>query len=132
MKTVLDLFVKIYETEDMELAYKITAHDTDMVSFGTDAAERFVGWEQGKESLQNAFASFENTKISVKDQVVKVHQSGEVAWFSEIIDWDLLAQGQPVKLQGIRLTGVLEKRNGNWVFVQSHASVPVVGQAVEY
>ncbi len=132
MKTVLDLFVKVYETEDMELAYKITAHDTDMVSFGTDAAERFVGWEQGKESLQNAFASFENTKISVKDQVVKVHQSGEVAWFSEIIDWDLLAQGQPVKLQGIRLTGVLEKRNGNWVFVQSHASVPVVGQAVEY
>jgi hypothetical protein len=116
----------------MELAYKITAHDTDMVSFGTDAAERFVGWEQGKESLQNAFASIENSKISIKDQVVKVHQSGEVAWFSEIIDWDLLAQGQPVKLQGIRLTGVLEKRNGNWIFVQRHASVPVVGQAVEY
>ena len=32
----------------------------------------------------------------------------------------------------LRFAGVLEKRNGNWVIVQIHASMPVEGQAVEY
>ena len=132
VKTVVDQLEQLFETEDMDLFSRIYAHDSDMVIFGTDAAERFVGWEAVKESFQQSFASFENTKLTVKDQVIKVHQSGEVAWFSEIMDWDLVAQGQPVTIQGTRLTGVLEKRNGNWVIVQVHASVPVAGQAAEY
>jgi len=132
VKTVIDQIEQLFETEDMELFSKIYAHDSDMVIFGTDAAERFVGWKPVKEWFQQSFVSFENTKLTVKDQVIKVHKSGEVAWFSEIVDWDLVAQGQPVTIQGTRFTGVLEKRNGNWVIVQVHASVPVAGQAAEY
>ena len=132
VKTVVDQFEEVLETEDMELLSMIFAHDTDMVNFGTDAAERIVGWESLKELMQKQNASFENTKITVKDQVIKVSKHGNTAWFSEIVDWDLIAQEQPVSLEGSRFTGVLEKRNGKWVIVQFHASIPVSGQAAQY
>ena len=70
--------------------------------------------------------------MAVRDQVIRVHSSGAVAWFSEVGDWAVTLAGEAVSLEGMRLTGVLEKREGSWVLVQFHASVPVAGQAIEY
>jgi len=132
VKAVIDQNIQMLVTEDIELASKIYAHDNDMVFYGTDAAESMVGWEAIKETLQKEFAGSEVKKISVRDEVIKVHDSGKVAWFSAIFDWDVIADGQAVKLEGVRATAVFEKRNGNWVFVQAHVSVPVSGQAIKY
>jgi uncharacterized protein (TIGR02246 family) len=125
VKTVVDQFEQVWETENMDLFSKIMAHDADMVNFGSDAPEHFIGWEGLKTAVEQMFPAMENIKIEVRDQVIKIHPSGHVAWFSELWDWDLLMGGQPVRLEACRFTGVLEKRNGNWVFVQFHNSVPV-------
>lgn len=132
VKAVIDQNSQVMVTEDMELLSKIYAHDDDMVIFGTDAAERLVGWKTIKETLQKQFANSETKKVTTRDEIIKVHDSGKVAWFSGIMDWDVIADEQPVKLEGVRITSVLEKRNGNWVFVQAHISVPVSGQAFKY
>ena len=132
VKAVIDQNIQMLVNGDLELMSKIYAHDADMVFFGTDAAERMVGWETIKEVMQKQFAGSETKKVSVRDEVIKVHNSGKVAWFSGILDWDVIADGQPVKLEGVRATSVFEKRNGNWVFVQAHLSVPVSGQAFKY
>ena len=132
VKAVLDQIIDVMKTEDMELYSKIMAHDDDMVNFGTDAAERWVGWEPLKSAFVQQFVSVEETEISVRELDIKVHKSGEVAWFSEIWDWKGKAQGQPFAIEGMRFTGVLEKRNGNWVVVHVHASIPVSGQAIKY
>ncbi len=131
-QSVLDQWSQAFETENLELFSKVMAHDPDMVTFGTDAAERWVGWEALNESIQKQFESFDNFEISVTNQVLKISESGKVAWFSEVMDWDLTAQGEPVSMKGTRITGVIEKRQGSWVIVQLHASVPVAGQAAEY
>ena len=125
VKTVIDQFAQAWETEDLELLSRIMAHDADMVNFGSDAPEHFVGWEAFKAAVEEMFPAFENTTISVSDQVIKVHPSGKVAWFSQLWDWDVTVGGEPVRLEGCRFTGVLEKRNKDWVFVQFHNSVPV-------
>jgi uncharacterized protein (TIGR02246 family) len=132
VQSVLDQWYQMVETENLELFSRIMAHDPDMVTFGTDAAERWVGWEALNESVQKQFESFENVKISVTKQVIKISESGTVAWVSWVMDCDLLAQGEPVSMKGARITGVLEKRQGSWVIVQCHTSIPVAGQAVEY
>jgi len=132
VKAVIDQNIQMLVNGDLELMSKIYAHDADMVFFGTDAAERMVGWETIKEVMQKQFAGSETKKVSVRDEVIKVHNSGKVAWFSGILDWDVIADGQPAKLEGVRATSVFEKRNGNWVFVQAHLSVPVSGQAFKY
>jgi uncharacterized protein (TIGR02246 family) len=125
VKSVVDQFAQFWETKDMELLSRIMAPDTDMVNYGSDAPEYFVGWEMLRGSVEKMLPSLQNIRITVRDQVTKVHHSGEVAWFSEVWDWDLVVEGKPVRSEGQRLTGVLEKRSGNWVFVQFHNSVPV-------
>ena len=124
VQSVLEQWVQADETEDMEMVSKIFAHDTDMVTFGTNAAERWVGWEALKEAYQKLLESIEDIDISARDQVIKVHDSGKVAWFSLIEDLNFVAQGESVNME-MRVTGVLEKRDGNWVIVQAHFSVPV-------
>ena len=125
VKSVVDDFKNFWETEDMNLFSKIIAHDADMVNYGTDANEVFVGWDALKDSISQMLPAIEKTKIKVRNQVIKVDADGNAAWFSEIWDWDLMFGGQPVQLPNQRLTGVLEKRAGNWVIVQFHNSVPV-------
>lgn len=127
VNTVIDQVIEVMETENMELFSKIFAHDADMVIFGTDASERVVGYDALKAVMEEQFAATENSSLSVRDRTIKVHDSGEVAWFSEIIDWDMVFQGQAVKLEGMRGTGVLVKQNNSWVVVQLHYSVPAEG-----
>ena len=132
VNSVLDQWIQMVDTENSELFSKLVAHDPDMVTFGTDAAERWVGYESLENAMKKQFESTEETKGTSRERVITVHKSGEVAWWSELWDWKGKAQGQPFALEGMRLTGVLEKRNGNWVIVQLHVSVPVSGQAIKY
>jgi ketosteroid isomerase-like protein len=132
VKSMTDDFVTSWETEDMELFSRIFAHDDDMVIFGTDAVEHFVGWEQMKESMQNQIDAAESIQVATKDLSIKVHKSGEVAWVSLLMDLKGESMGEAFSIEGIRLTGVMENRDGNWLIVQLHASIPVEGQAIEY
>ena len=132
VQTAIDQLSQATETKDIELFSQLVAHDEDMVSFGTDAAERWIGWESSKEAAQKQFDAFDSIKFSVRDQIIKISQSGTVAWYSQITDLQVIMQGEQISVEGIRSTGVLEKRDGKWVLVQSHGSVPVSGQAVEH
>ncbi len=124
VKAVLDNLIKSSEMKDMELTSKIYAHDADMVIIGTDSSERIIGWENLKDVLEKQFTATDSSKLSVKDQVINVNKSGNAAWFSEVIDWDITFNGETSKIEGLRTTGVLENRNGNWVIVQLHYSIP--------
>jgi len=132
VKKVVDQFTQIWETMDLDLFLNTIAQDTDMVNFGTDAAERWVGFENLKEAVSQQFAVFDEGKVDIRDQVIKISDTGVTAWFSEITDWYLVVQGEAVSMKDCRITGILEKRDDNWVIVQFHTSLPVVGQAVEY
>ncbi len=132
VNSVLDQWIQVVDNENLELFSKLMAHDPDMVSFGTDAAERWVGYQSLESSMEKQFESTEESKAISRERVITVHKSGEVAWWSELYDMTGKAQGEAFALEGMRLTGVLEKRNGNWVIVQFHGSVPVSGQAIKY
>ncbi len=71
-------------------------------------------------------------EFDVRERVIKLGADARSAWFSEEFDLLMLAQGNPVSLEGLRLTGGLEKRGDSWVIVQLHTSVAVPGQAAEY
>jgi uncharacterized protein (TIGR02246 family) len=129
---VMDQVVKAFESKDMAGLSRNFAHDPDMVCFGTDAVERFVGWEAIRVSIEKQFVAQEKLKIVVHDRVVKVSGDGNVAWVAELWDWDGVSSGEAFNLKNVRMTAVLEKRQGHWLMVQSHGSVGVSGQAVKY
>jgi uncharacterized protein (TIGR02246 family) len=132
VEAVMNQVAKAYEAKDIATFTRITAHDPDMIWIGTDAAERWVGWEQLRASSETQFAALEKVKLTAHDRVVKVSHGGDAAWVSELWDMDVVSGGQPAKVKDIRSTFVLEKRQGHWLLVQGHISIGVAGQAVKY
>jgi uncharacterized protein (TIGR02246 family) len=132
VKVVMDKMVKAWETNDISLLDAIMARDKDAVSFGTDAAEHFVGYEPVRESVVKQFATYQGTKLTIKERSIKLSASGTVAWVAEVVNLATRAGGEDVSYSGMRVTTVLEKRQGAWLIVHFHWSVPVGGQAIKY
>lgn len=132
VKEVIDQFYHLYETQDMDLLNNLIANDDDMINFGTDSVEYWIGPIPLKESFQNQWTAFGEPEITLNDLVVKISESGTVAWYSLFINFKVKFKGELAEWKGARSTGVLEKRKGKWLIVQFHNSMPQVARAAEY
>ena len=121
---VLEKYVIANEKQEISLVKEIWAPDTDIVVIGTNSDEKLIGWDEIRSVMERQFNSFEETYITVRDQVVEINETGNTAWFSEILSYNYIYQGEARQFEGLRFTGVLEKRDGDWYIVQSHMSIP--------
>ncbi len=100
------------------------AHDEDLFLYWTHSDAVVAGWDQYVKLFDKWMdPRFKATVTEIRDLRVNISRSGDVAWFSAMLDdlgeWD----GKPIGARDIRWTGVLEKRAGKWVIVQEHGSV---------
>ena len=121
---VLEKYVIANEKQDLDLVKEIWASSPDIVVIGTNSDETIIGWDQIRSTLQRQFDSFEDTYISVRDQIIEINETGNTAWFSEIMNYNYIYQGEAKQFEGLRFTGVLKKINDEWFIVQSHISIP--------
>jgi ketosteroid isomerase-like protein len=110
-------------TKDRALLESVLSHDPSFFIFHPDSKTTVVGWEAMAGLL--AFwmdPRFKATSYEIRDLRINLSRSGDVSWFSAILDdcgeWD----GRPSCWKDTRWTGVLEKRDGAWVIVQMHFS----------
>ena len=129
---VVEKIADAVRANDAAAVGDLLVHDDDIVSFGTDKAERWVGYEAMSNALKAQFAAFQTTSLDVKDLVVHLTPAGDGAYFSEVWDWSINSQGQKMVLKDVRITGVLIRRDDRWQGAQFHFSLPVGGQAVPY
>jgi len=116
---------------DIELLSDVMAHDEDMVNFGTDSDERWTGWSELEEIYRKQFEAITKYEIARHEQVVKLNPYADTAWFSEILKARVEAMDDIYELS-LRISGVLEKREGKWVIVHFHRSLPKEGFTVKY
>lgn len=121
---VLEKYIVANETQNIKLMEDIWATDEDIEAFGTAAGERLRGWEAISKVFVRQFNTFTDTYISARDQIVNIDDTGNVAWFSQIINYNFLLEGVQRKYEGVRYTGVMKKKNGHWKLVQIHLSLP--------
>ncbi len=121
---VLENYVLASERQDLNLVKEIWAPEPDIVVFGTTSNEKLVGWEAISDAFKRQFNASQETYIAVSDQKININDTGNTAWFSEIINYNYVYHGKAKKYEGLRFTGVLEKRDGDWKIVQSHMSIP--------
>lgn len=121
---VLEKYVIANEKQDIDLVHEIWAPDSDIVVIGTNSDEKIIGWEAISQAYERQFSSFEDTYISVRDQIINIDEFGKTAWFSTIMNYNYIYQGEARQFEGLRFTGVLQKRDGEWYIVQSHISIP--------
>jgi len=62
------------------------------------------------------------TGYEIRDLGIVISSTGNVAWFSAVVDDEGTFDGKPWGAKDIRWTGVLEIRGGKWVIVQQHMS----------
>lgn len=112
-------------TKDRALFESIFTNADDFFTFYPDSKSTVVGWNQFTKYLdrwmdpRNKALGYE-----IKDLRVVLSNSGDVAWFSAVVDDDGEFDGKPWGAKDIRWTGILERRGGKWVIVQQHMSEP--------
>ncbi len=121
---VLERYIIANETKQLDLIRRVWAPDSDIMVFGTDSDERLVGWDQIKQTVEAQFRQFEETYIAMTDPIIKVNETCNTAWFSAILNYSYVAGGKAMGYEGLRFTGVLEKKTNQWYIVQSHISLP--------
>ena len=50
----------------------------------------------------------------MRDFVIAVSRNTETAWVSSRMDWQGVSRGEPFTIEGLRMTIVLEKQEGEW------------------
>jgi ketosteroid isomerase-like protein len=109
-------------TKDRALAESTMVHDESLFIFNP-TSESTVGWSQIVKNFDVWMdPRFRATKCDIWDMRIGVARSGGVAWWScmlnDLAEWD----GKPTGWRDTRWTGVLEKRDGQWLIVQMHFS----------
>ncbi|GEM_PF-895081 len=109
-------------TKDRPLLESLIAHDDRLFMFNPDS-QATVGWDQFVKGFDFWMDSrFKATYLDMRDLRIDFSRTGDVAWWSCILDdlgeWD----GRPIGWKDTRWTGVIEKRDGKWLIVQMHFS----------
>lgn len=93
------------------------------VKIGTDAGEILIGGSEIATYYENHVASTKDFSITFLS--LDTQERDEVAWFYTRQIWRLRWQGNPREEFVMRMTGVLERVDEAWKFVQIHASTGV-------
>lgn len=110
-------------TKDRALFESIFARDPDFFTFYPDSRSTVTGWSQFEKFLDGWMDPRNKaTGYDIRDLRIVVSKTGDVAWFSAMVDDEGEFDGRPWGSKDIRWTGVLEKRGSGWRICQQHMS----------
>lgn len=120
---VIDDSIGWFKTKDFDLLFSTMADDPDLFMFQPGSTGTIHGFEQFEEfsviwrDPDTKYASHE-----IRDLRIHLSASGDIAWFSAILEDCGEYRGQAGCWEDTRWTGVLERRDGSWVIMQMHFS----------
>ena len=119
-------FFEAYGKRDLNGVLAFWAPDPDVTMFGSGADEKTVGINQFPKIVMRDWSQSDKATANFKD--IAVSAAGTVAWFAADIIFKVQTGVDKFEFGG-RLTGVMEKRGGEWLLAQMHFSVPNSTQA---
>lgn len=120
-RTVTEYFDALV-SGDVERLAGMMSTAKSYVKIGTDVNEVIEGGENALEYYRHHAGCAKD--FSIRFEKLDVQERDSVAWFYTRQRWCLKWCGICEEL-AMRMTGVLEKEDGRWRFVQIHASVGV-------
>ena len=116
---------EIWETKDINSVKEIYAKN--LVGFGTDESEYWKGIDEFEPSIKVQMAAINDLNFHFKNETIHISPSGDMASYSHKLDMTFTSQGEASKLEDIRVSGVLVKKESSWEHVQVHWSIGVKG-----
>ena len=124
--SIMNRLFEAYMSRDMDSALSCHTPDPDLVAIGTGVDEKSLGLDEVRTHLERDLAQSE--AISIELGWTSVSAAGSVAWVAGDGIIHVKVSGQEISFPG-RFTAVLEQRQGRWLIVQRHFSVPNPEQA---
>jgi ketosteroid isomerase-like protein len=116
--------------KDMATLSRLMAHDADIISYSI-GGRKYIGWPDIEREMLEEFASAAKLELPIRE--LKVWTKGELAWYTMELDYiRTVVQGQKQDraLLPLRESGVLERRDGQWVLLSWHESFRNSGGAI--
>lgn len=121
-EAIIRLIVRANAEKDMTTFSKYMAHDADVVGY-TIGGRKYVGWPSVEQAMHEEFDSVAKLEIPISE--LNVWQRGDIAWFTMELDY-IRYVGTGANLTSLSLplreTGVLVRRNGQWLLHVWHES----------
>jgi hypothetical protein len=114
--------VRANAEKDLTTLSRLMAHDADITSY-TIGGRKYVGWPEFEREMQEEFDSVQKLEIPIHK--LKVWTKGDLAWFAMELDYiRFVGEGSETKrtIIPLRETGVLERREGQWMLLSWHES----------
>ncbi|TKS58209.1 MAG: hypothetical protein EWM72_03151 [Nitrospira sp.] len=121
-ESAIRTMVRANAEKDMPTLSRLMAHDADITSFSI-GGRKYVGWPEFEREMQEEFVNVQRFEIPILE--LKVWTKGELAWFTMELDYiRYVGEGPEQKrtVLPLRETGVLERRDGQWVLLSWHES----------
>ncbi len=114
--------VRANAEKDMSTLSRLMAHDADITSYSI-GGRKYVGWPEFEREMQEEFGNVQRFEIPILE--LKVWTKGELAWFAMELDYIRYVGDGPEQKRTVlplRETGILERREGQWVLLSWHES----------
>jgi ketosteroid isomerase-like protein len=122
--------VRANAEKDISTLSRMMAHDADITSY-TIGGRKYVGWTDFEHDMKEEFHSAHTIEIPIRE--LKVWTKGDLAWYAMEVDYIRTVKSDNDSkraLLPLRETGVLERRNGQWVLHSWHESFRNAGGAL--
>jgi hypothetical protein len=131
VKQVLDELFEAHGKSDLKSFSNCFAQDENLVYMGTDFDEVWYDWQSFYHWMENEIGKWKGISINQKNTTITHSLDGKTAWYTQLIDNCPETKGDTLRIEGFRHSGVMENRNGKWLIVQSHLSVPYTSQNLD-
>jgi len=121
-ETAIRTMVRANAEKDMPTLSRLMAHDADITSY-TVGGRKYVGWPEFEREMQEEFINVQKLEIPILE--LKTWTKGDLAWFTMELDYIRYVGDGPEQKRTVlplRETGVLERREGQWVLLSWHES----------
>jgi len=123
LETTVRALVRANAEKDLPTMSKLMAHDADIISYSI-GGRKYVGWPNLERDIKEEFEKVAALDLPISE--LKVWSKGDIGWYTMELDYvRVLGQGpgQERAVLPLRETGVLERRNGQWILLSWHESL---------
>lgn len=122
VKDFLARQIQAFAKKDLNALMSMLAPDASVVMLGNGPDERWVGPAEIKKAYENQMAQYKSETIKLVRTSIGAEQN--IAWFATQALVDEVKEPTGKATLRINWSGVLQKRDGKWLLVQSHFSFP--------
>ena len=130
LETTVRALVRANSEKDLPAMSKLMAHDADITSYSI-GGRKYVGWPDLERDIKEEFANVAALDLRISE--LKVWSKGDIGWYTMELAYGRILGQEPDQQRAVlplRETGVLERRNGQWVLLSWHESFRSVSDAM--